>query len=261
MDDFKKYATAALKFGIRSFEITPIVGDPLLDPLLIDRLRFLFDNGAERVVSFTNLLGLTEDILKKLDQFPDFRLNISIYGIDEKTYEDRTGCKSFQKFFDNLRMLVNHMLDGRKFMIGEANFRTKITKLTPIELMIDGLRAYGSVEASYQFDQDFNWHELLKVENTLEDPPTKREVSGVCRNLLDDVSIWPNGDVGICAGWFDINKQMLLGNLNEMTMDEIFDDGSKYSSIIKEQQEGKYRSLCAKCSYLTEDPNPFEELT
>ena len=259
MSNFKKYADKCIDYGIKTFELTPIVGEPLLDKQFIEKLAYLSPH-VDYIMSFTNLMGLTEKMIKELDRFPNFYLYLSIYGNTPEIFTKRTGmdAKLFKTFEKRYSHLATHILTRKNsgFNIGEITYRFKpeTHRRKNFENKIDAITNYLEMSKKcsevYVFSDDYNWKELYGVKETLEDEATKREINGVCRNLVQDVGIWDNGDVGICSGWFDINKRMILGNLNQTSLKEIFKDGGLYHTIYKEQNKGLYRSLCKHCNYL-----------
>lgn len=269
MPNFKKYAEYCIDYGIKTFELTPIVGEPLLDKTLIEKIAYLSPH-ADNIISFTNLMGITKEVMKELDRFPNFYLYLSIYGNTPEIFENRTGIdkRAFKTFVENYSHLAKHILTRRRqgFNIGEINYRFKPERSrkanfdNKVDTITNYLEATNKCSEVYIFDEDYNWKELYNVDETLDSEPTQRDIRGVCRNMIQDVGIWDNGDIGICSGWFDINKRMILGNLNKTSLRDIFAEDSLYHQIINEQKKGKYRSLCKHCSYLTQNNYPFIEI-
>src|SRR5210317_2239188 len=90
LSKFKNYAEKCIDYGIKTFELTPIVGEPLLDKTLLEKIEYLSPH-ADCIMCFTNLMGLTDDLIKELDRFPNFYLYLSIYGNTPAIFEERTG--------------------------------------------------------------------------------------------------------------------------------------------------------------------------
>lgn len=268
MSNFKKYADKCIDYGIKTYELTPIVGEPLLDKTLIEKIAYLSPH-ADYIMSFTNVIGLTDKLISELDHFPNFYLYLSIYGNTPEIFEQRTGIdkRYFKKFEERYSHLAKHILTRKKtgFNIGEITYRFKpeISRKKNFSNKIDTITSYlelsNKCSEVYVFDVDYNWKELYQTTETLDGEPMQRDIKGICRNMIHDVGIWDNGDIGICSGWFDINKRMILGNLNKHSLKEIFADNGKYAKIIEEQKKGLYRSLCKHCSYLTQNNYPFME--
>jgi sulfatase maturation enzyme AslB (radical SAM superfamily) len=267
MSNFKKYADKCIDYGIKTFELTPIVGEPLLDKTLLQKIEYLSPH-SDYIMAFTNLIGLNDEMIKELDRFPNFYLYLSIYGNTLEIFEQRTGmnARHFKDFEQKYSHLAKHILTRktRGFNIGEINYRFKPNvsrkkNSNKIDTITNYLEVTNKCSEVYVFDVDYNWKELYNVKETLEEKATKRNVKGVCRNLIQDIGIWDNGDLGICSGWFDINKKMILGNLNETSLKEIFKKDGIYHTIYKEQNKGLYRSLCEHCNYIIENKYPFIE--
>ena len=276
LDKWKEVVDKAVEAGFVRFEITGIVGDPLLDPLLLDRLRYIKKlrnegKSIQNVYIFTNLLGLTDELLHTLDNeylTEFFEISVSIYGTTEEEYNKRTGSvgpNNFIKFCNNFRTLANACLKD-KISVNELIIRydgddKNLNITNPIEASIFIMQRHGIDILVSGPDRDINWtDELLNITETIQDnkpEPHKyateeNPIEGACCCFIDDIGIWPNGDVGICASWFDINKKMILGNINETSLTDLINNpNSLYRQIEKEQDSGLYRSLCKHCKFLT----------
>jgi len=263
MHTFKTYANKFIRFGTWQFELTPMVGETFSDKSIVNRIKFLSEKGV-RVSAFTNLINVDSDIINKLKYFNNFYLYLSIYGNTEETFIRRTnGTKeAFHKFKTNYTDLYTHFIRSSKpaFNIGEITYRFKhdnFDNKNPIDFITNMLQTFKLCENFYVFGDDYNWKDLIKVEKDLDTEPVKREVKGICKQLINDIGVWPNGDVGICSGWFDVNKRMILGNINESSLEDIFKQDSLFTKIMIEQRSGLYRSLCSQCDYITKNPDPF----
>lgn len=265
MDNFKRYVMFFLENGIKEFELSPLVGEILLDKHFIERVKFLYDNGAEKIFAFTNLIALNMEILIQLTQYPKFQFYISIYGNTPEIYKKRTNAdlKIFKIFEKNYLMLYDFLSLMKKynkstFKIGEINNRYELNSYkTPITALNLKFKISNLCESFNNFPTDYNWStKLINVnEHIIEEVKKERidKTSGICRNLIDDIGVRPDGTVGICGSWFDINDRMIIGNINNMTFDNIFGYYSTFQKIIKEQKNGKYRSLCRHCDFLSKN--------
>jgi len=95
--------------GGGAVSLTPIVGDPLLDPHLLDRIRILKSHPAIKQISFTtNSIALDrysdEDIRYLLESL--FCIQVSIGGLDSATYETMYGVDSFDRVTGAMERLV-----------------------------------------------------------------------------------------------------------------------------------------------------------
>jgi len=251
MDTFKKYVNICIEYGIHEFELSPLVGESLCDPDIFERIEYLNNiPQVTKIFFFTNMLLLSEEWrISKLMKYNKFRLHLSIYGDNKETFSMRTNSNAFEDTIialgNIIRMqpIIDEIVLRYIPSIPDSRFKLLLYTLAHIYPHLN------LIENSF----DVNWNtELINITDTLNDPPIRRNdiKPQLCEYVLLDNGIWPDGNVGICSCWFDINKRMILGNINKQLLNEIF--GDKFNQIITEQKEGLYRSLCAKCSWLNE---------
>jgi MoaA/NifB/PqqE/SkfB family radical SAM enzyme len=266
MDQFTKYADLCLDAGITEYELSPIVGDPLLDRHLAERVKYLNDDPRTTLVFiFTNLLSLSTRFMDSVLYCEKFEFKLSIYGDTKEKYLERTGRDLFDKYCSKLDLLANYLrIVDCQFTLSEIVIRflgyksSDIKDLMPTNLLyrlLYGLVLFKSIPeyAIVGAGFDVNWvDDLIYVEETIQDDipePHKHGRTGVCEYAIVDNGIWPNGDIGICSCWFDINKKMILGNVNETSLQELYGEGSFFEQIIEEQGNNLYRSLCKSCTW------------
>lgn len=267
MEEFIKYAEKCLDDGITEFELSPLIGDPLLDQHLAERIKWLQARPEVTLIFiFTNLIGLSKDFLRSISFCDKFEFKLSIYGFDRETYKKRTNKDLYDKFCEKLQDLVDFTaLNPVEYKISEVVIRVpgeydvwdpKLTKSKVMNQLYKGVITKVIEEGTIVGDgEDVSWVEsLIHVEESIHDNKPEPNVHGrvgVCEYLLEDNGIWPGGDVGLCTCWFDVNKKMILGNINEKSIEEMYGKGSLFETIQEEQEKGLYRSLCKHCDWGT----------
>jgi len=253
LDIFKQYAKKCIDFGFNEFQMTPIIGEPLLDTTFLKKIEYLhsFDS-LKRVSLFTNFIKLNKSKLKKLLSFPKLTITISVYGLNKGRYKETTNVDMFKKFERNIRML------------------SKLYKPTsaPIEFFIrcpwndstDILKSLIIILASVKpFHTNYykrnnlaflnwngNWCGLVP-DNTFPNQRKDHDRKGICWYSLIDNSIDPTGDIVLC-GACDIEKKTVIGNLNEQPLEEIYSKDSLFADIIEKQHNNIYTGCCEYCS-------------
>lgn len=269
MDQFKTYADKAIAAGIHEFELSPIVGDPLLDKDLAEKVQYLSAKPETTLIFiFTNLIGLNTKFLDAVRDCPLFEIKISIYGDNEGDYNERTNRDLYRVFIKKFKLLARYLVSNPEFTLSEivVRFLGFTPKLQDIQERINDSDLYRVLYQLLIFEhidirnivgegEDVNWVEdLIHVEETIHNNlpgPNKFGRTEVCEYLLKDNGTWPNGDTGICSCWFDINKKMILGNVNDSSYEELYGPGSLFETIKEEQANGLFRSLCKSCSWST----------
>jgi len=254
METFKNYYNKMNNF-IHDIpvELTPIVGDSLLDKHLIERIDYIRSKSNCTITIFTNLLNLTDEFIEKiLVKTENINLNISILGYDKISYQQKTGLDLFHKFEEKLKMLniTNINVKNTIFCNYRYNNAKEIYKKNWINkdsLMFQLLILHNSSARINLPDEencdDINWDEIYNVK-TFE--PIARNNCEVCSMLKCDVGIRPNGDVTICGDWFDVHGINKIGNINTDSCDKIFN--INWKNIETEQKNGIYRGTCSVCS-------------
>ena len=74
MDRFKEFADKFFAFGVREFELTPVVGEMAFDYYLAQKLDYLTELGVEKIVLFTNGYAMDEACLNYLSKYPALEL-------------------------------------------------------------------------------------------------------------------------------------------------------------------------------------------
>lgn len=246
IDDFKKYAKMFHDFGVRQFELTPVTGEALLDHQLTWKIEYLHELGAEKILFFSNgYSNLYEYDKGLLQQYPEIEINLSIYGGSKDEYIRRTGVDGYEQVLDNIyKFLGDKDLDPKRIIFHKRYSGSDFGKL---KVAYDIARMRGIT--IWDCSHDTDWKKMTEYNCDL-----GSSEKGVCRFALEDNAVLPNGDVTLC-GWFDVNKTMLIGNVNEQTLSEIYSEDSKFSKTIKEQEKGVYRGLCCTCTMRNDQRN------
>ena len=112
LDFFKDVIAQYVALGGKAVGFTPIVGDPMIDRLLFDRLDHLEQTPQIRHVGFyTNGIALTP---AKVDRLFGYRrlkidINISFGGFDAKTFNAVMGVDRFEAVRENVLYLLDQL--------------------------------------------------------------------------------------------------------------------------------------------------------
>lgn len=235
MKDFKNYIKKCVAFGVREFELTPIVGDPMLDPCLIDRIKILSQYGICKILFYTNLVTYGQ-IEKALD-YEKVEVNISIYGGNRKEYIKNTNHDFYNIFTKNLNKLLTY--------VRKKEYQHKIKLwIRYKEKNYNPYMASNDIEKIIAIENT-NWQKMLNTNSS--DVKYIPERKGICRFIIEDNCILPDGNI-IACGWFDKNKQMIIGNINKESLEHIYREDGKFWKILEEQNECNYRGICSECT-------------
>ena len=252
--------------GVRDFSdmgggaigLSPVTGEPLLDPYLSERIEFASQfNNIVKITFDTNGIMLKKKEIReeliRLSSKIQIQINISLPGFKKEVFERvynvkwdealLTGIKNLlvanQELENPMHITLVLQPDGED-VLGERNFRTQILPHIDEEqiVMVGGLRD--------------NWCGQIQQQHLTGNMTLKRQLifkNIPCEVFLDrHVDILANGDVRMCGCRFGKegkHDDLVIGNIKEKSLLEIwFGDGPE--------------KLCE--SYLTSDvPVPCRE--
>ncbi len=238
LDVFKEYAQRFFDFGVREFELTPTIGEPMLDHQLYNKIEFLDQLGAEKIIYFTNGYHLTDEWLGLLKSTDKVEINLSLYGGSEYEFERRTGIDGYKTVKDNLLRYITWSRESNNSLVIHKRYGDT-TESTEIRVLLEAAKKSGI--QIWDCSHDTNWHDMLECNSD------GNVVKDVCRFALEDNAVFPNGEVTLC-GWFDVNKDMIIGDMESQTLDEIYGENSVFSRLIEDQKNGVYEGLCCACT-------------
>lgn len=240
-DEFVKTIDRLTDFGFNSIELTPSVGDVLLDPDFMSKLTYLENNPKIKYYGFvTNLLAITPTDIYQLIYTQKCDCAISIYGHNAQTYEETTGIDAYDRFQENFSILGCKSQDYENCDPFTFYMRCSTFEELPESRLKRGMRTMMKYGAKIENGETINrnWGGLM-ADNT-------GEKTGICSRVLTENGIYPNGDVSACGCW-DWNKELIIGNINEQSLEEIYSTNSKYGQLLASQFKNEYVGPCVKC--------------
>ncbi|HEY2329019.1 MAG TPA: radical SAM protein, partial [Verrucomicrobiae bacterium] len=107
---FQKAVDEWVELGGESLDLTPVVGDPLVDPGLLDKVNYAVHRARiKRVMLTTNAILINhEDSYKKLIDAGINAVFISTQGADKEQYEKVYGVKQYDKAISGIHNLLKY---------------------------------------------------------------------------------------------------------------------------------------------------------
>jgi len=255
LDQFKKVVEMCVKFGFTRFDLTPNLGDFLLDKNHIEKLKFLEQVPEIEWYGFvTNFLNSSKELLEHIQNMKTGFVEPSVYGYNRKQYEENTGRDYFNLFFKKLTDLNKYIIDKN---INPARIRYYLRCDTDIDSLLYKrisfiVQNYGAQMENHEFINR-NWAGQIPKQCKID--VVKK---GICAHAIVDNGIFTNGDVTLCNCW-DTYKTLIIGNIYKQSLEEIYSEDSIFGQYMKEQMVGIYRGICNNCDDLTlVSPNQIE---
>ena len=234
---FVRSVEASIHAGVREISITGF-GDPLMDRLFPDRLKYIKEKFPYVKISITStcqLLGGT--LADAVAEYVDVLL-ISMYGFSKKTYEAiHRGSLIFEKVKKNIDEFLcrrSRPYVVMKFlMMSENEHETKAWKqyYEPKANRLDIWLPHNFGGRREEYSKTLSFRGCFRIEK------------------LNGLVVRTNGDVVMCC--MDYNGILVLGNvMNEPLSDILEGDKVKYMQEINADGRIVEFSLCKNCDQL-----------
>jgi radical SAM protein with 4Fe4S-binding SPASM domain len=228
--------------------LSPNIGEPLIAPHFMDKLKRLRAVGVKHIEITTNALGLHQFSSREmLTDGPD-RINISFAGFDKEMYERDFRVRHYERTRDSIMELLrtNRVLDAGK----EINLRIRgdlpSEALLAAPEMEEAIQLANDVERMTEVD---SWLGMITEEILPRGYVLQKEATKVTRRpcvQLWDLTIHPDGDIHLCScrnvrGDPDLH----IGNIKEMTLLEAHE---RIKGVLDRWESGSVPMMCKTCS-------------
>lgn len=256
-DIFKKAVDEWVALGGQSIDLTHTVGDPLVDPGLIDKIDYAKNQaGIKKVTLTTNGILLNRnETYRRLVDLKVSEIYISTQGASKKIYEEVYGVNQYDNVISGVRNLLQYnRTKGEPTEIG-IRFRNaqKPSEIIRARDFIENIKPYLSPKVRHNFTVDFdNWGGLIKESDMrgamhLLKPLAKTDVPCIA---LFSFLIRYDGSVRLCGCRFKRSDmdEMVVGNIRRQTLMEI-SSSPKAWNIIKGFYSGTRPDTCVGCTF------------
>lgn len=253
---FDKIVKDYVAIGGGAVSFTPVVGDALLDPHLIERLELLggFPT-VDQVTLTTNGIAL--------DRYSDgevryllkavFCIQISIGGLDRTTYSSQYGVDCF---FET-RQAMNRLIELRKDVENPSHlifaFRTDDWKFTRrFRKELSSYRRQG-VYISHIWSYD-NYSGAVNKDaqpqlTIKENHASKRQT---CVYPSIHMAVCWDGRITACGCVDFEGDKLLIGHAGDNSLEEVW-SGRRHTGILNSFAKGALAPICRECSLYTPD--------
>jgi len=248
----------AANLGYDKFDLTPCTGDIFIDKHILEKLHFL-DNHPKvsQFGFFTNLVIPSHDQLIQLMGFKKLSgMTVSIYGHDEKSFIGitKSNLTAYNRLISNLKMMLTHKTPSFPLSFGWRS-TGDVPKKDSSELMeLLGKFKKAGVYVNFPHGIFNNWGGLVSQDDVAD--LNMKIISGdmkykfgACIKLFGSIQITASGVVNACS-CRDVNSTLRIGDIKTTPLSNIISSENKdYMRIIKEQQAGKFMSICNDCDF------------
>ncbi len=247
---FKRAVSDFIDSGGGSVGLTPIVGDALIDPKFLERVRFLrAQPKIDRIFLTTNAILLDKHGIQEVLTSGVTSITISTAGFEKQMYERIYRSQSYERMKRNVLELIKQNAECG----------------TPVHVTV-GLRAdrpLSEVMKDHDFQPilrygpaiDFTWsftsangritREMLPATMKLRVVKSRKET---CVQLYNGPIVLPDGTVMACScvASMDAIADLSIGNLNDAHLADIWTNG-RMKALRASFSDGSLNQICRGC--------------
>ena len=245
---FEKILSGIKKSKFCEVMLSPDIGEPLLAPNFIDKVKRLRQSGVKLIELTTNSsLFHKVGIEAMLREGPD-KINISFPGFDEKMYERICRAPFYQQTKANiLDILRTNQKMGRPKEINlwlrgdmEANCLINLPEMKKVKELANEIQCMSEVDNFGGIIKKEVLTEGLKVQS-IKPSITKRPCV-----ILFGLTIHPDGNIHLCPCRNIVSDPALhIGNIQKT---DLFTAHLKINEVLKAWAGGNIPEICKKCS-------------
>ncbi len=254
--DFTKYIEKAVRFGFDTFNLTPLIGESLIDPTFFEKLIYLENRNDVAEYDFcTNLTRANDgffNIIKKCEKLRSF--SISIYGHDQQSFTEitRSDFRWYQNVINNLHKLthcleIHHKTELRIRSVNTFNLLNCHSELCQLIKQLEVLGVRVRIPCEYQ-----NWGGLIPQDQLINNKLIPKKNIQIkkepCVFLFFKHTIRPDGFINACSAG-DGNGRFVIGNISQQAFEDIYSgQNSVYMNLIQSHLNRDFNNVCQSCS-------------
>lgn len=254
---FKKAVDEWAALGGQNLDLTPVVGDPLVDPGLLEKVDYAVNRaGLKNVYLTTNAILINKnDNYKKLIDLGIAAVFISTQGADKAAYEKIYGVKHYDEAMSGIHNLLAYNRSKGEPARVVIRFRNheKPSEIIRSKDFQEKLKPYFSEKVRVNYTVDFdNWGGTIKPEDMsgamrLRKLPPMLNVP--CINLFN-FAVRHDGRVRLCGCRLTANDNddLVVGNIKEKSLVEISKSDETWEKI-KGFYSGQRPKTCVECTF------------
>lgn len=237
--------------GGGDFMLTVTVGDPAVDPKLIQRIQEARSRPEiASIETITNAVALQSGDIEALIHSGISRIQISTGPWDEDLYEKIYRNKSYKRVIRNVRLLLEKNLEAGCPVEICIAFRSNLSMRETLAL--SDYKAIAHLPHRTEFNADFDtWSGEIKAGDLLPGMPL-RSLSQLerepCYWFYDGPIVFVDGSVGLCGCRdFNADSELVVGGIADRSLLEIW-QSQEVKELRRRFTEGRFPAICRKCS-------------
>ena len=255
---FKKAIDDYIKMGGDKISFTPTVGDALMDPGFIKKIRYAVHTSRLNYIYFyTNGIALAKnELYKEIVNSGINALEISTAGFNKKQYEKVFGVNKYDSFLEGVHKLVKYNSENENKINIRFNFRSPdlpsnvlntrdyIKYIKPYEkyLAFDFISNYDNWGGMIGKDDMYGVMKLRRI-------PKHNRLP--CIRTFDAAILF-DGSVRLCACRLKETEfdDLVIGNVNNNSLEKIYYSSNAFK-VREKFTVNNHAEVCKGCSFYT----------
>jgi radical SAM protein with 4Fe4S-binding SPASM domain len=266
-DVFKKAVDEWAAVGGQSLDLTPVVGDPLVDPGLLEKIDYAVNHAhIKDVVLTTNAILINKnDTYKRLIDLGIGGVYISTQGASREVYEKIYGVKHYDDAMSGIRNLMEYNRSKGEPARIVVRFRNheKPSQIIRSPDFKKNIQPYLSERVRINFTVDYdNWGGTIQpgdLSGSMRMRKLPPPLKVPCKNLFN-FAVRHDGKVRLCACRLTRSDldDLVVGNILEKSIAEISKSDQAWN-VIKGFYAGKRPETCQECTFYMPIDRPWLE--
>jgi MoaA/NifB/PqqE/SkfB family radical SAM enzyme len=219
-------------------------GEPLLDPLLFEKIKYIKEYLRNSTVMFnSNAMLLDKDKARRLLDSGLDRVTFSVDGASKETYEKiRVGLK-----YDVVKKNLDMFFELKKASTNKTRVTMQMVVCKDNKSEVEKYNKQWLGKADRIFFKSM--HNFLDMGTSIKTKRSSKRQLHFCKQPFDLLMIYWNGDIGLCC--WDYNNFYNLGNVKRDKIIDVYNN-KKFKEVRTAMCNMNAKTLkpCDKCSQI-----------
>ncbi len=254
---FKKAVDEFVAIGGAELSFNTCIGEPLLDPNILDRARYVKKISQIKSLGFITTLQYLHKF--NIEEFIDAGITwlcISTMFLGRQEYARFFGVGNYEQTLKNIMALIKRNKErGNKisttFSLKNTGQLGKVIANNQDFRLVDNL-AGGELLRELGKSGIFvdDWCGSVELPGYLRRRPLYPRLFKPCRYMYSSCIIFSSGKIGLCpCRDFDADSDLILGDIRNNSLAEVW-AGEKHIRLIKEwRRKNIVPKICSKCRH------------
>ena len=254
---FKKAVDEFIIMGGTRINFCTCIGEPLLDPYLIERVRYIKQYPQIKYLDFITMLSWLHHF--DIDEFCDSgitAITISTVLSGREKYHEVFGIDIYEQTLKNILMLIE--VNRRKNNKIDIYFSIKPTNeplssvlnhpdFKRVNYLMDNRLMRCIEKRNFYYD---DWCGTIKLPSYIPKRPLYPKWFRPCGLLYTNIAIFSNGKIGICnCRDFEANSELILGDIRTDSLLAIWSGPVIARLRYNWRKRNIAPSICKRCSH------------